>query len=139
MEIIGINTATKYTPTIVKFTWNNGKKGYVGFNHGNMRFYNLIFNETHQIWEYVPSDYNPSENILKAVVNLILKYSRGLIQNKIDEYDKKYQYYCKIRTDYDRFAHDRIAARYKMLNYQDSLKQIDLFEKVWRGRNEKVS
>lgn len=139
MEIIGVNTATKYTPTIVKFTWNNGKKGYVGFKDGYMKFYNLIFNKENEEWRYVISNYNPNENIIKAVANLVLKYSRALIEDKIKEYDKKYQDYCKMRTDYDRFAHDRIAARYKMLNYQDSLKEIELFEKFWRGgRNEKA-
>lgn len=138
MEIIGVNTATKYSPTIIKFTWNNGKRGYVGIRHGEMSFFNLVFNEEYQTWQYVLSDYKPNENIIKAVANLVLKYSRALIQEKIKEYDKKYQDYCKMRTDYDRFAHDRIAARYKMLNYQESLQQIELFEKFWRGRNEKV-
>lgn len=138
MEIIGVNTATKYSPTIIKFTWNNGKRGYVGIRHGEMSFFNLVFNKEYQTWQYVLSDYKPNENIIKAVANLVLKYSRALIEDKIKEYDKKYQDYCKMRTDYDRFAHDRIAARYKMLNYQESLQQIELFEKFWRGRNEKA-
>lgn len=133
MEIIGVNYATKYTPTMIKFTWNNGKKAYVGVKDGKIKFFNLVKNENG--WVYEPSNYQPNENILKSVINMILKYSRSFIEEKMQEYKAKYENFKKCGERWENFT---MSSRYKYLNYQSAMFQIDKLEKVWRDKNEKV-
>lgn len=140
MEILKVTPANKFYPTMITFAWNNGKKAYIGFEKGQLNFFNLTFDKEYQVWRFVTSNYKPNESIMKAVANMVIKYSRSFIQEKLNSLNQEYEKYKKMITgNYERFEHDKTATRYRILNLERAQRDIELFEKCWVGeKHEKV-
>lgn len=146
MEIVSITPRkTPNRPMVIKFQWNNGTPAYVEISNGNMEFVKPVKNQEDLYWHFEKTGYKPNENIINSVMRMIVLYSRAFIDDKLKVLRESYaktsarqKKFFEMNSYHSPVLEREIKGIYShAMDLKNAIKDIELLEKNWRGRNEK--